>query len=236
MVRILVIQHEDSVGIDKFGRWLEEAGAELVMLRPDRGDAIPENLAGYQGMVVLGGTAGPEDDEQWEWLPAVRALQRTAAAEESPAFNICLGAQLSAVAHDTEVFRRSIPQIGVMELIRRPEAADDPVFSVLPQRPKAVLWHQEQIAAVPEGAVHLVEGTDAPVQAFRVGSSFWSVQFHPEPDAHTVQRWAEGTAELVEKAGRTPADVIREYDAEASGIEATFRPLAAAFVNYASSR
>lgn len=45
MVRILVIQHEDSVGIDKFGRWLEEAGAELVMLRPDRGDAIPENLA-----------------------------------------------------------------------------------------------------------------------------------------------------------------------------------------------
>ncbi|GAA1813261.1 type 1 glutamine amidotransferase [Nesterenkonia flava] len=233
MVKVLVIQHEDGVGIDRFGDWLREAGAQLHILRPDRGDEVPQSLTGYDALVVLGGTAGPEDDERWSWLPAVRSLQRQAAQRSEPAFNICLGAQLAAVAHEVEVFRRAKPQIGVMELHRRPEAAEDPVFSVLPERPRAVMWHQEQIAQVPEGAVHLVDGTDAPVQAFRVGDSSWSVQFHPEVNAETLRGWARDTAHLVERAGLRPDRVLEEFDAQAAEIEETFKPLAAAFVDYA---
>lgn len=235
-VRLLVLQHEDSVGISRFGLWLEEAGADLEFLRPDRGDEVPEVLRGYDGLVVLGGTAGPEEDAEHPWLPATRALQRKTAQEEAPAFNICLGAQLSAVAHQGQVFRRPVPQIGVMEVSRRPEAAEDPVFRVLPEKAKAVLWHQEQIAAVPEGAVHLMDGTDAPVQAFRIGASSWSTQFHPEPDAGLIRQWAEGTAHLVERAGRTRDEVIAEYEDQAAEIESAFKPLAAAFVDYIRSR
>ncbi|MCI2264960.1 type 1 glutamine amidotransferase [Sediminivirga luteola] len=231
MVRILVIQHEDGADARRFGDWLVEAGAELEVLRPDRGDAVPADLDGYDGLVVLGGSSGPEDDETHPWLPATRALQRLASETQAPSFNICLGAQLAAVAHETRVFRRSRPQVGIMEVRRRAEAAEDPVFSVVPERAKAVLWHQEEIAAVPQGAVHLMDGTDAPVQAFRVGACSWATQFHPEPDEEIVRLWAEQTS-LTTQAGRQAQEVVEEYLAQADEIEASFRPVAAAFVEY----
>lgn len=236
MVRILVIQHEDEVGALRFGEWLRDAGAELIILRPDQGEQVPVDLSGYHGLVVLGGTAAPDDDDVWPWLPAVRELQLHTAAAHQPAFNICLGAQLAALAHGGEIFRRASPQIGVMSLRTRPEAGRDPVFHVLSDRPKAVLWHQEQIAAPPAGAVHLVEGTDAPVQAYRMGESSWSVQFHPEPDEPTIRQWARGTADLVAKTGRTAEDLVAEYCEHQDEIEQTFKPLAAAFVAHIRDR
>lgn len=236
MTHILVIQHEGSVGLRRFGHWLENAGAQLTVLRPDQGDELPQGLKDYDGLIVLGGTAGPEEDHQWPWLPQVRALQQVATAEQSPNFNICLGAQLAAVAHQAEVFRRRVPQVGVAEIRRRPEAESDPVFQHLPQRATAVLWHQEQIAELPAGAVHLMDGTDAPVQAYRMGPSSWSVQFHPEPDAEQIRTWAEATADLVSRAGKTYEEVTAEFDAAADEIQRHFVPIAEAFVDYARRR
>ncbi|WP_191089860.1 type 1 glutamine amidotransferase [Nesterenkonia ebinurensis] len=236
MTEILVIQHEQNVGIDRLGDWLAEAGAQLTIRRPDRGDSVADHVREYDGLIVLGGSAGPQEDQHWPWLPAVRNLQRHAVQDGIPTLNICLGAQLCAVAHGTEVFRRQIPQIGVMQMNRRVEAAADPVFSALPDQFDAVVWHQEQIRSLPEGAVHLVDGTDAPVQAFRLGESSWSVQFHPEPNEQTIRSWAENTKGLVARAGREPDDVVAEFTEKADQIEATFRPLVTAFVNYAMRR
>lgn len=230
MTKILVIQHEDIVGIARLGAWLEDAGAELVTCRPDQGDQIPEGFDGVDGLGVLGGTAAPQEDEHWPWLPAVRALQGRAVDESFPALNICLGAQLCAVAYDVDVLRRERPQVGVHQLRLRPEASQDPLFAGVPAMPKAVLWHQEQISAVPDGAVHLVEGSDAPVQAFRLGESSWSLQFHPEPDESTVRTWAEAKGSLVPRAGETVDRVMAGYRAQASEIEDSFRPLAERFV------
>lgn len=236
MAKILIIQHQESVPAAKFGDWLTAAGAEIDVLRPDLGQMVPGDLTGYDGLVVLGGTAAPNDDADWEWLPAVRALQRRSTEQHQPNFNICLGAQLNAVAHGTEVFRRGRPQVGVMELQVRPEAGQDPVFAAMPEHPKAVLWHQEQIANIPEGAVYLLEGTDAPVQAYRVGVASWSVQFHPEPDAKLLQRWADNSEEFLGRAGRSAEEVIEEFRAQEAEIEDSFRPVAEAFLHFIQQR
>ncbi len=231
MVRILVIQHQDGADARRFGDWLTEAGAELVVRRPDLGEPVPGSLDGYDALMVLGGSPGPLDDETHPWLPATRALQRRTAADGDPSFNICLGGELAAVAHGARVRRRDRPQAGVYEVRRRPEADDDPVFSAMPQSARAVLWHQEEIAEIPAGAVHLVDGTQAPVQAFRVGRACWATQFHPEPDPDIMRSWTRITP-LAANAGRSAQDVLAEYAAHENAIEQAFRPVAVAFVEY----
>lgn len=57
-----------------------------------------------------------------------------------------------------------------------------------------VLCHGLQME-LPEGAVHLVDGTDAPVQAFRVGRA-WGTQFHLEADGELLRGWADGADSL----------------------------------------
>ncbi|WP_258933277.1 type 1 glutamine amidotransferase [Nesterenkonia pannonica] len=228
MTDILVIQHEDTVGLGRLGLWLEAAGAHLRICRPDRGDQVPPRAGGADGLIVLGGTAAPHDDDRWPWLPDVRALQRTAVDARLPTLNICLGAQLCAAAYGVDVFRRTAPQLGVAELTLRPEAQEDRLFRGLPEHPQAVLWHQEEIAQLPAGAVHLIEGTDAPVQAFRMGHCAWSVQFHPEPDEETLAAWALGPGSLA--AGRGPEEILASFARRAGDIEAYFQPVAERFV------
>lgn len=40
--RILVIEHDDSAPVARLGDWLREAGADVVVVRPDRGDRLPD--------------------------------------------------------------------------------------------------------------------------------------------------------------------------------------------------
>ncbi|HHX46288.1 MAG TPA: type 1 glutamine amidotransferase, partial [Brevibacterium sp.] len=40
-VRILAIEHERGTGPERFGEWLVEAGAEVVVTRPYLGEVIP---------------------------------------------------------------------------------------------------------------------------------------------------------------------------------------------------
>lgn len=38
--------------------------------RPDAGEPLPEDLAGWAGLLVLGGSMGSHDDAACPWLPA----------------------------------------------------------------------------------------------------------------------------------------------------------------------
>lgn len=254
-MRILVVEHERGTGPERFGKWLEEAGAEVVVVRPYLGEAIPgtepaartavetaDDGAGapgrfgdYAALLVLGGAAGPLEDAENPWFPQVRDLLRRSADGEFPSFNICLGGELLAAATDAPISRRERPQIGIYDLATTSAGDADPVFAALSGTTiPAVLFHQEEMA-LPENAELLVTGSDAPVQGFRVGEFAWGTQFHPETDAAQIQRWL-GSASLALPAGKTResiAEELREADAELVNMG---RTLARSFVDYLRSR
>lgn len=232
--RILVIQHEPGTHAARFGQWMTVAGAELVTVRPDLGEPIPP-AADYDSFVVLGGAAGPHDDERCPWLPQVRRMLAESAAGSQPSFNICLGGELLAVAAGGNCSHRDHPQVGAFVVENTAQAADDPVFSAAPPEFPTVLWHEEQIDLPPEATL-LVTGTDAPVQAFRCGEMAWGTQFHPEANPGLAAHWATMTEKqqpLRDYAATSTQQVIGDVAAIQREMDASQRPIAQAFVKVA---
>ncbi len=70
---------------------------------------------------------GALDDDVAPYLPAVRALLRTAVAEEVPTLGVCLGHQLLAAANGGTVERNPLgPEIGAQLVAKRSAAASRP--------------------------------------------------------------------------------------------------------------
>lgn len=238
-LRILVIEHEDGAGLERFGQWLIEAGAKVDVFRPYLGDEIPTALNDYAALLVLGGSAGPLEDTVNPWLPRVRRLLQRSAAGEFPSFNICLGGELLAAATSARIIRREHPQIGIYDLHTTSAGKKDPVFAAIAgeageETIPAVLFHQEEME-LPDGAELLLTGSDAPVQGYRVGEFAWGTQFHPESDATQVAQWLNSDP-LRLPDGKTNESIrseVAEADAELIRIN---RTLAHSFVDFLRGR
>ncbi len=231
-VRLAVIEHEPGTDARRFGNWLSEAGAELRVFRPyARGSEDQLPLPGeFDGLVVLGGSMGPADDDEHPWLPGTRELLRTSVGGQFPALAICLGGELLAQAAGGQIEQRATAQIGLSTVRTRSEGSADPVFGGLPERFLAYLWHGLQMT-LPPNAVHLVDGTGAPVQAFRLGEA-WGTQFHPESTGEQLGAWGAASGLTHAPDGRTLDDVVvAATDAEPQ-VASVMAPLAHRFVAY----
>lgn len=241
---LLVVQHEASTGPGWFGRWLGEAGVGLNIVHPyvDAGalelpalDGV--DLDGIDGLLVLGGAMGPAQDGRFPWLPATRSLLAQAVERELPAFGICLGGELLALACGGTV-RRGVegPELGVLPFALTAAAVADPVFGGLPERVEVLQWHWEEIASLPPGAVLLGSSAAYPHQVFRVGTSAWGVQGHPEVTAAIAAGWAREDSPLLLAAGREPADLVAEMARHEARLALVWAPVAARFADLVRAR
>ncbi len=187
-----IIQHVEHEGPGLIGDVLREAGCGFGVVRPDRGEDLPDR-GSLAGLVVLGGPMGVHDLALHPWLEAERSLMGAAVDDGTPVLGVCLGAQQLAVALGAEVSHGPEPEVGLGRVELTPAGRRDPVLgpeygglaaTALP----CVHWHQDTFS-MPAGAVHLA-GTQAfPHQAFRWGSGAYGLQFHVEVDRTSAEAW-----------------------------------------------
>lgn len=209
--RVLTVEHEDGTGPGYLGDRIVAGGVRLELVRPYLGELLPATLSGYQGLVVLGGSLGPFDDERATWLPAVRRLMAEALADAVPLLGVCLGGELLADVAGGRVGRAPAgPELGIQTVRLTPDGRSDALFGDLPELAPAVEWHWEEIVELPPGST-LLCGTDRfPHQAFRVGESAWGTQFHPEVLLASASEWARHGADDLRRAGVDPERVIAD--------------------------
>jgi GMP synthase-like glutamine amidotransferase len=211
--RVLVVEHEDGTGPAQVGERLAGQGLLIDLCRPWAGDELPRTLDAHDALLVLGGSMGPYDEEQAPWLPAVRELLRQAVDRDLPTLGICLGMELLTVACGGEVRHARRPEVGLSDLTSLQAAASDRLFGPLvgpDVRLRAVQWHWEETATLPEGAVPLLTSERCAHQAYRMGTAVWCVQFHPEVLADDIRTWGTSDGGPLHALGLDPADVVTE--------------------------
>ena len=104
---------------------------------------------------------------------------------------LCLDHQLLADALGGTCGPQRPPEIGILDVELTVDGRDDPLFTDMPHRQKCLQWHSVRVAQPPAGATVLASSPACRVQAMRVGSNAWSMQYHVEVEPDTVANWAE---------------------------------------------
>lgn len=199
---VLAIVHQEHSRTGRVGALIEEKGYRIDRCCPSLGEALPDNVKNYAGVVVYGGPMSANDDgtlagirAELDWLP--RVLEA-----EVPFLGLCLGAQLMARVLGARVYLDpdGYCEIGYTRI--EPVAADHQVFSA----PMHVYqWHREGFD-VPAGATLLAKGERFPNQAYRYGRCAYGFQFHPEVTLEMKEIWTVKAAERLKLPGAQPRE------------------------------
>lgn len=171
---------------------LREGGAE-VLTHDAQGSQPPPPLHTVGGIVLTGSHAMVSDREPWS--EALVPWLREAVSKAVPTLGICYGHQLLAHAMGGEVAHH--PQgveIGTVQVQRHNNAEDDPLLGHLPTTFEVQAVHWQSVKRLPPGAVLLASNAHEPHHAFRMGTSAWGVQFHPEFSDEALRTYLEGLA------------------------------------------
>jgi GMP synthase-like glutamine amidotransferase len=187
MPNCLVVQHvapESAFAIDEA---LLAAGVAVDNRRVFDGDAIPSDVVGLDGVVVMGGPMSVNSTDGFPSRDAEVGLLADALRVGIPILGVCLGAQLLAVAGGGAVAPNAYgPEIGWAPIQLASACEDDRLLTGLPSRLTVLHWHGESFE-VPPGAQPLISSSTYPSQAFRIGDVAWGVQFHLEVTADAVE-------------------------------------------------
>jgi GMP synthase-like glutamine amidotransferase len=107
------------------------------------------------------------------------------------------------------------PEIGILEIELTPEGRLDPLFAGLPSRQKVLQWHSVQVVEPPVNAVILARSPSCRVQAMRLGSRAWSMQYHVEVEPDTVENWGKVPAYRAALESTLGAGALDRIGAEA---------------------
>jgi GMP synthase (glutamine-hydrolysing) len=188
--KILVVVHDIDDHLNEMANPIAEAGI-LMDTWDVQNDSVGrpalDQLAQYSGIISLGAHAGVLEEAKHPWMSHERKIMKWALETETPLLGLCFGSQLLASAAGSRVYVAETGEFAWTKVDMLPEAANDPVIGSLGETADAFQFHYDTFE-LPENAVLLGE-SDGTIEAFRVGSSAWATQFHPEVGLSQQLAW-----------------------------------------------
>ena len=207
---LLVFQHAPDQTPSQLGAVLRNAGHRLRVIEPTRGERVPGDLDGLDGILALGGPMNTDQTGEHPWLTGEQA--RIAEAHEAglPVVGVGLGAQLVGEALGGRVEALSSPAAGWYETRLLVDEQTEPVYAGIPWRTAQFCLHERQLAELPEGGRALARTAACDHAAFKVGLRTYGFQYHFEWNRDELKRFARHP--LVQRAGADPVSIDAETE------------------------
>ncbi len=186
---ILFIKHVEIEGPETLGAFFEKQGHALLVIDLHRGMELPASIQDIDAVVSLGGPMNVYEEDKYPFLKDEDVFLKKLLEHKVPFLGICLGAQLLAKAAGGKVVRSPMTEIGWFDISLRPQGLADPLFSGLPAVMEVFQWHGDA-CVVPAGGVTLAFSEACPVQAFRIGTKAYGLQFHAEITDKSIDEWS----------------------------------------------
>lgn len=197
------------------GDQILDAGFELELINPHKGDLLPSKLPGeVGGLIVLGGIMHAYEDDKYPHLAGIARLMAEAHAIAVPVLGICLGAQLlaRALGHD----RVTMPayEFGFVQLEMTDAGRQDALLKGLDLPP--IMQGHEDNFELPVGSELLLRGGFCNNQAYRVGRASYGFQCHFEVTEAMIQEWVRQARDyLASRLGDDPQGFLDTVVADA---------------------
>jgi len=192
---LLATRFDDAIADAEYEAFRSFAGLapeELVRIRLER-DRMPDlDLADYSGVLVGGSPFNASDPQTTKTEVQLRVeaemstLLDRIVAEDFPFFGACYGVGTLGVHEGGVIDRTFGERVDAVEVTVTEAGRADPLFAGIPSTFRAWVGHKEAVTRLPPDATLLASGTACPVQAFRVQTTLYATQFHPELTADDV--------------------------------------------------
>jgi GMP synthase-like glutamine amidotransferase len=190
-MRFLVFQHIDIEHPGIFRDFFAADGIAWDAVELDAGERIP-SFDGYDALWVMGGPMDVWQEEEHPWFRAEKAAIRDAVVgRRMPFMGICLGHQLLGASVGGKVGKAPQAEVGILDVELTSAGRRDPLFDGIADRFKALQWHGAEVQEAPPGATILAQSPLCRVQAMRIGSNAYGLQYHTELTPQTVAQWGD---------------------------------------------
>jgi GMP synthase-like glutamine amidotransferase len=176
-MNIHIFQHVPFEGPAKIEAWLKEKGHRVRHTRFYEDATLPL-LKGVQGLVIMGGPMGANDEEIFPWMAREKSFIKKAVEAGLPVLGVCLGAQLIAATLGARVYPNKEKEIGWFPIELSPEGLESGLFGSAPAL-EVFHWHGDTFD-LPPGATRLAKSQACLNQAFLWGRRVLGLQFHLE--------------------------------------------------------
>lgn len=188
MATIIVLQDGQHLGPGRLGVTLRDHGFKLKYCRIDRDGeaAVPSDMDGAQGLIIMGSPASPSED--LPWIGRTMELIRLAHDAEMPVIGICMGHQLIARALGGEVARLPAMALGFERVELTVAGQTETMLAGLPWSAPMFESHENHVTKAPPGATVLAKSATSPVECFKAGIRTYGFQHHFEFDRPAITR------------------------------------------------
>ncbi|MBN1170354.1 type 1 glutamine amidotransferase [Candidatus Micrarchaeota archaeon] len=179
----------------KIAEFAQEKGYEIEpMLFWPAGKKTDYPKPGTYDAVIIPGSRlniDAEGRKENPWMEGLLHFIRVVVADPNiPVLGICFGHQAIAVAHGSVI--RKLPkqffyEVGYQRVRMTSEAKNDELFRDFPMRFEGLFSHFCYVSTPPENSTVLAYGLIPDmIHAYRIGTSVWGVQFHPDFSDTTI--------------------------------------------------
>lgn len=207
MSKVLSIQHVRCETLGTIAEVLTSENLPFENVRTFEGQAVPNGLKDYRGLIIMGGPMGVYEQERYPFLRQEIRLIEEALRENIPVLGVCLGSQLLAAALGAPVTKGKTKEIGWYPVTPAQAAATDPLWTGLQSSFTAYHWHGD-VFELPSGAVSLASSERTPHQAFRYGRSAYGVLFHMEVTKGIIEDMVKTFNGELQEAGMDGRKII----------------------------